>query len=425
MEKERLVIKNFGPIKSVDLDLGKMTILIGDQATGKSTIAKVLAICRYFSYIVDFNKIDSEEFNANEQFSKGLSDWGLLNYFSEKSQIEYDCKLYKFELKGVLIERAKELKNALGVTDLKLQKKVNDLKALTKIIVKSNFKQLIIELKQLKKDDLYQIENSSPLIEIIQSNLWTPNENFYRLNVKKVMDNPLFVSTERVLQTISFDKSLLIADAIQDNLKKINHIVRRLNDEKQIEPLSITYKNSANLGYVKKETETEFYPLHFGASGYQATIPILLSIKHYIEIEKKSKTFIVEEPELNLFPKTQKKLVEFFVESINIYKHSFLIPTHSPYILSSLNNLLYAYKIGNLENGKYKNEVFEIIPEQYWLNPNETSVYYLENGEAKNLLDTEEALIDINDLDSVSDIINKEFDKLLSIEIRNNSEHEG
>ena len=53
MEKERLVIMNFGPIKSVDLKLGKMTILIGEQATGKSTIAKVLSVCRYFSYIVN------------------------------------------------------------------------------------------------------------------------------------------------------------------------------------------------------------------------------------------------------------------------------------------------------------------------------------------------------------------------------------
>ena len=56
--KEKLIIKNFGPIKSVDLDLGKITVLIGDQATGKSTVAKVLSICRYFSYIVDYNPLE-------------------------------------------------------------------------------------------------------------------------------------------------------------------------------------------------------------------------------------------------------------------------------------------------------------------------------------------------------------------------------
>ena len=68
--KERLVIKNFGPIREVDLELGKMTVLIGDQATGKTTIAKVLAMCRYFSYIV------IKEATINQ----GLSEWGLTGF---------------------------------------------------------------------------------------------------------------------------------------------------------------------------------------------------------------------------------------------------------------------------------------------------------------------------------------------------------
>ena len=37
--QERLVIENFGPIKSIDLNF-KMTILIGEQATGKVQLPK-------------------------------------------------------------------------------------------------------------------------------------------------------------------------------------------------------------------------------------------------------------------------------------------------------------------------------------------------------------------------------------------------
>ncbi|MEO7801731.1 MAG: AAA family ATPase, partial [Ginsengibacter sp.] len=40
--KEKLIIKNFGPIKSVEIELRMFNVLIGDQGTGKSTIAKVL-----------------------------------------------------------------------------------------------------------------------------------------------------------------------------------------------------------------------------------------------------------------------------------------------------------------------------------------------------------------------------------------------
>jgi predicted ATP-dependent endonuclease of OLD family len=181
--------------------------------------------------------------------------------------------------------------------------------------------------------------------------------------------------------------------------------------ETQIQPLYIIYKTSANLGYIKKKNETEFYPLHFGASGYQATIPIVLSVKHYSEIEKKSKTFIVEEPELNLFPKTQKNLVEFFVEKINLNRHSFLIPTHSPYLLSVANDLLMAYKKG--QSNKY--EVSEIIEEKYWLNPNEFSAYELSKGESKSIFDKKVGLIGDNMIDEASDEMNDEFDNLLDI----------
>ena len=43
---------------------------------------------------------------------------------------------------------------------------------------------------------------------------------------------------------------------------------------------------------------------------------------------------MVEEPEAYLFPVAQKQIIDF------------AITTHSPYILSSLNNLLYAYNLG-------------------------------------------------------------------------------
>lgn len=42
----RLVIKNFGAIEEASVELKPLLLLIGGQGTGKSTIAKVLSICR-------------------------------------------------------------------------------------------------------------------------------------------------------------------------------------------------------------------------------------------------------------------------------------------------------------------------------------------------------------------------------------------
>ena len=61
--------------------------------------------------------------------------------------------------------------------------------------------------------------------------------------------------------------------------------------------------------------------------------------------------------------------------------------THSPYILSSLNNLIYAYKVGQ----NHKEEV-------------------------QNIVDEELQQIKAERLDQVSTVLNEEFDRLLDIE---------
>ncbi|KOS06969.1 hypothetical protein AM493_13705 [Flavobacterium akiainvivens] len=408
---ERLVIKNFGPIKSVELDLGKMTILIGEQATGKSTIAKVLAVCRYFSYIVNYSvSVDKQnQFANNEQFSDGLRDWEMDSYLSENSSFYYENPLYIFEFKS-----KKVVENENVGDGLDYRKEFFELH--TKITSESEeFDRLLSELDDLRIEETLQKKTA---VEFFQMLGWTPNENFYRLNVKKIMDNPLYIPTERVLQSLSFSNSLLTSEALQHELSKLNRIVRGYNIEIAIEPLSLVYKNQNGLGYAKKESNSEYYLVHNGSSGYQSTIPIVLAQKFYA---KRKRTFIIEEPEMNLFPKVQKKLMEFFVENIYNNKHSFLLPTHSPYVLSSLNNLVYAYTIGHLDNDAFKGQVKEIIPEKYWLNPNDIAVYYLGDGEAKDIFDREENLINTDYIDSVSEIISDEFDRLLSIEVSYNN----
>jgi predicted ATPase len=410
MMNERLVIKNFGPIKSIDLNLGKITILIGEQATGKSTIAKVLAVCRYFSYIVNYSVHiqDFKDFNENEQFLDGLKDWGIVDFLSVDSQIVYENSLYKFEVVNNLIEESEK------VSDFGEDYKKEYFQIKTRLTPSAtSFVELLNQLEELRLDE---VSEKKTTVQFFQMLGWTPNENFYRLNVKKVMDNPLYIPTERVLQSISFGGDLLISSSLQHELSKLNRIVRGYSTEMPVEPLSLTYRNQGGLGYVRKEGEEGYHLLHNGASGYQSTIPIVLALKFY---NKRKRTFIVEEPEINLFPTVQKKLMEFFVKSVNDFGHSFLMPTHSPYILSSINNMIYAYSLGNLDSGKYQNQVSKIISKEFWINPNDVFAYYLKDGGALDIMNRDESLIKIDYLDNVSEIINKEFDELLNIEVEN------
>lgn len=44
MERARLIVKNFGPLKDIDIEVREMVTFIGAQASGKSTLAKLLSI---------------------------------------------------------------------------------------------------------------------------------------------------------------------------------------------------------------------------------------------------------------------------------------------------------------------------------------------------------------------------------------------
>jgi hypothetical protein len=124
----------------------------------------------------------------------------------------------------------------------------------------------------------------------------------------------------------------------------------------------------------------------------------------------------LEEPEANVFPQTQYKLVQLFVWLANdpILDFSWVITTHSPYILSSFNNLLEAWQVGHtdVERGK---AVRRIIDEKYWVNPGKFRAYSIQEGYLESIMDEETHLISDNFLDSVSERIGGEFDELLRI----------
>lgn len=134
------------------------------------------------------------------------------------------------------------------------------------------------------------------------------------------------------------------------------------------------------------------------------------------------KIVYLEEPEANVFPKTQYDLVRLFAQLSNeaILDFSWVITTHSPYILTAFNTLIEAWRAGN-KPGK-REQVAALIPEQYWINENDFAAYSISDGYLKPIFEIEtegkegSGLIDGNFLDSVSDGLGREFDKLLDIE---------
>ena len=68
MNKHEIVIQDFGPIKEAKVDLNKnFQIFIGAQASGKSTICKVVYFCQKIrDYTLEF-LMDSDQFTTNHR----------------------------------------------------------------------------------------------------------------------------------------------------------------------------------------------------------------------------------------------------------------------------------------------------------------------------------------------------------------------
>ena len=53
----RLIIRNIGPIKNVDIELNKVNVFIGEQSSGKSTIAKIISFCSWLEKTVNKDNV--------------------------------------------------------------------------------------------------------------------------------------------------------------------------------------------------------------------------------------------------------------------------------------------------------------------------------------------------------------------------------
>lgn len=388
---EKLIVKNFGPIKNAELDLKKVTVFIGPQGSGKSSLAKLIAIFNNSQFIVDaFIGKSTDEYFAKYQSQHFLKKDSFIAYESDK----YSATFKPNQLLELNTKRENDIfkgQNFDETNTLTLQKiKGEWLKVQERISRGTTNQNTIFLLHTLP---------------------------FLQKRINELISNIKYIPTDRLLISSISDSilGLLRAEvALQKSTIEFGadfEISRQSSPELLIDYLNITYKyeNGKNLVF---HNDTESVPLSASASGFQSTIPVHLAVEHF---SKEDNTyFIIEEPELNLFPTTQKNLVAYLTNKCTIGNNELLITTHSPYILSSLNNLLVAFKIAK-EMPERSEEIAAIIPEKHWLNPEDLAAYYVADGTVLSIINPKTGLISENELDSVSEDIGGEFDELMSI----------
>jgi len=114
---EKLTIKNFVPIKDMSFEFKKINIFIGDQSTGKSTVAKILSLVKeMFDLVLEDESKQIYRFNENA-FEEQLKIHGLTNYLNSNSFIEFDdsTNYFKYECGKIFINKGEKEKKTTRV----------------------------------------------------------------------------------------------------------------------------------------------------------------------------------------------------------------------------------------------------------------------------------------------------------------------
>jgi hypothetical protein len=230
--------------------------------------------------------------------------------------------------------------------------------------------------------------------------------------IKNIQDSitPQYIPAERNLISL-FNKYVTTFITADIPLPKFllnfsSQYTRAREDIQQLKFLDVEYQSKNGQEHIFYN-DKESLLLEHSSSGIQSAFPLYLTVKYFA---KKHRSIIIEEPEQNLFPKAQKETVEYIVEQISEENKLFMM-THSPYVLTALNNLILA---NDVKTQKGLEAIEGIVKQEQCVAFEEVSAYSLVDGKSINIMDKEDRLIGVNLIDSISDEVSETFDKLLA-----------
>lgn len=376
-------IHNFGPVKDAEIELTKLLIIIGSQGTGKSTIAKLVSICFDMTFWRDIVMQN----DPMPRFSK----MGLASYFNSGSSFDF-----KFGVIQISFSRKKFSINIESIP-------------------KSEYEAVVTMMINSQAEYEFVRRGGNPI---------PPQEqNQFITDFKRQCCLAFYVPAERNLAAM-FDS--MIANVVLHNipLPKVQleymaqfEKARNYFPEFDADFLGVRYKRNAKAEQIEIEGKKKLM-LKDCSSGVQSALPMLMSIS-YASKETKTGIYVVEEPEQNLFPTNQRAVLNFLLSHLNAQQGAqMILNTHSPYILSSLNVCIIAAKLA--KEDQWADEVAAIVPKEYQIDSNDVQVYALggEDVYCKSVMNPKTGLISDNFIDSVSDIVSADFNKLYRLYLK-------
>ena len=409
----QIKIKYFGPIKAGFeanegfMDIKKVTLFIGNQGTGKSTVTKLISTLRWLEKALirgDFKEKDLTIYNRFK--NKHCAYQNIHNYFKDDTEIEYRGKAYFFSFIQGNFSVSKNPNNGYQVPKImyvpaernfvSAVDKPTSLKKLPSTLY--TFLDEFEDAKQDLKEGITLPINNVKFEYQKQSKISYISGSDYRIRLSEASSGyqslvPLYIVTRYLALSIDKEtdasrKSISIEEdrRIRQEIEKILAIKNLTDDVRKaaLEVLSSRFKSSCFIN-------------------------------------------IVEEPEQNLFPASQKNILFSLLEFANINdSNELLLTTHSPYIVNYLTLSIKGNSVNKKieETNKSASDVKElkiklekVVPISSTISSNETIFYELMDDGKIIRLETYKGLpSDANFLNQKLVEANELFDKLLEIE---------
>jgi len=434
---QRIEIKNFGPIKNIQLDIKDYMVFIGPQASGKSTISKSIYffkslrddIVRYIREGLEQEKFDKAPgIYAKSIRRKFLNFWGPTRHLKDLEM----CYYYKHNIwikitldnSGNYIDPSfspdfdKAFKQIISAAESFLKsryyKNKGFLSSKDLIEFDSEKRQFFNKLDSLANDlfgdhkDLLFIPAGRSLLATLSDQL----QNIHPHNLDYLMRN--FIDRINTIKPL-FNKNL---EELVIEKRKLSYEVI---DSKRVDfAIQLIQKILKGRYQFDKEGEKIYFEnnrytkISYSSSGQQESIWILLLLFLLI-LEKQEVFIVIEEPEAHLYPEAQKQMIDIITLIGNFQRNQVIITTHSPYVLSSVSNLIYAHEVGNL-NDNNKQKVAERISPFLWISLEKVEAYFIDKEEFRNILDKELRSIAVEEIDSASQFINADYEFLFDME---------
>ncbi|MGB7925594.1 MAG: AAA family ATPase [Pyrinomonadaceae bacterium] len=426
---ESLEVTNFLTIRQATLEVKPFTILIGPQANGKSVMAKLLYFFRTFLTVQYIQSIENQE--TKRQLERaGLEKFE--QFFPRYTWIDQEFKLiYRYDDSEISVFRQTQ---SAKKSILKLDYSPNLAELHRK--TKSHYRRKLEESKEVAEranirqfEIFYQTLNdyiyTTPIARIFHNSVFIPAGRSFFANLQKNVFSFL-------ANNIAIDPLIKAFGSVYES-SKANYDRRPAT--RTVDPDFLVFRDELKqeidkilAGQYKYEDDQDWIVtgrrrinLANASSGQQEALPLLTVISMWLYYSgrgaRQRTNFFIEEPEAHLFPISQRRLVGIFSKLYHRYNHHFLLTTHSPYVLTAINNLIMASNIVQEKGQNVVEPIKAIIGKDAPIQFVDVSAYTIQDGVLTSILDKEATLIGSSVIDSVSDEFDRVFDALMELEL--------